>query len=153
MQHQPIAEELSRLVADLSNMSAALEGAVRTAQDLPERYTALRDSVQELVMVSLDALGDALETAKMSCGVVGDLPDEAARLELPDDRELRIAMFDAGAHERPVSATEIARVLWHGEHGHGEVVRLGQMLGMLESVGLVDRHPSNSRAARWSLPS
>ena len=71
------------------------------------------------------------------------LEDAAQRrtaLPLPDVNAMQLAMFDAGALRRPVSATQVANVLWHREHGHSDVVRVGQMLGMLASVGMVVRH-------------
>ena len=71
---------------------------------------------------------------------------------IPDADGLLDALLEAKAYEKPVSATEVARVLWHGKHGHSDLIRLGLRFGMLSSVGLVRRHKGDShRPNRWSL--
>jgi len=97
----------------------------------------------------LAEIGDRIDDAE-TC-IVARMAADRAGFPLPDDRELRLALFDADALETPVNASRVARVLWHGEHGHGDLVRLGQRLGMLASVGLVVRHGSRA-PYRWSLP-
>lgn len=81
-------------------------------------------------------------------------PAEPATLPVPDESTILLAMYDAGACDRPVSATAIADELWHGEQGHGDVIRVGHRLGMMSSVGLVRRIPGGDchLANRWELP-
>ena len=96
----------------------------------------------------LAGLGERLDLAE-ACWVARCDADRAA-FALPDEEDLRLALFDAGGLDRPVTVSAIARVLWHGEHGHGDLIRLGRRLGMLASVGLVVRHGA-SAPYRWSL--
>jgi hypothetical protein len=82
-------------------------------------------------------------------------PDDPARFDVPDINPLMFALLEAGGKHRPVSAKEVALVIWDGEHGHGDVVKLGLRLGMMASVGLVERHLvwfGSRKANRWTLP-
>lgn len=90
------------------------------------------------------------ELAELERADAEDAPTRA--FPIPDADGLLDALLEARAHEKPVSATEVARVLWHGEHGHSDLIRLGLRFGMLSSVGLLTRHRGDShRPNRWSL--
>lgn len=79
-------------------------------------------------------------------------PEDPARFDVPDTNELMFAVHEAGGRYRPVSASEVAGVLWEEEHGHGDVVKLGLRLGMMASVGMVDRHRGDGhKPNRWSV--
>lgn len=79
-------------------------------------------------------------------------PAASLLLPLPSVEGMMDALLDARAYERPVSATDVARALWRGEHGHSELCRVGQRLRMMAAFGMVIRHPGDShRGNRWSL--
>lgn len=121
------------------------------------------DLVEETeVELSPDLAAAILGTASEMLSLVADSLQETAsemhpvaRLPLPDVRGIVDALLDAGAHEHPVSATDVARALWHGEHLHGDVCRVGQRLRMMSAFGMVVRLApprDSSRPNRWSFP-
>lgn len=104
------------------------------------------------IAVPEDLLGPLLGALDEMLSFVVDCDDElpVARLPLPDVQGVLDALLDARAYERPVSATDVARILWHGEHQHGDLCRVGQRLRLMAGFGLIVRY-AGSRANRWGL--
>lgn len=130
--------------AVLASIRAACDHVERAEVDLPpDLADAILDAADEM----LGFVGNSLQEESSKAHPV-------ARLPLPDVRGVLDALLDARAHEHPVSATDVARVLWSGEHGHGDLCRLGQRLRMMSAFGMVVRHApgDSSRPNRWSLP-
>lgn len=112
---------------------------------LVERLALCLKQLDRTLGTMEDDLESALEVAR--------IVDAPTRLPVPEPAEISDAMLELDAHQRAVSATQIANVVWHGEQGHGDLCRLGQRLGMMSSVGLVVRVNRPSRNAyMWALP-
>ena len=140
-------------------MAPRLAALVERLEILMRRFEALTGELDDEPLYSRPQTTsrDVLNQWRQLVAELG-LDDEAidqavdSLLPLPDVDRIVDAMRSLGAVDSPVHANAVANEIWHGEHGHSEVVRLGQRLGMMASVGLVVRGPLSRRRFSWSLP-
>ena len=127
----------------------------------PEVLAHLRRTCDHLELAAIALPEEIIErllvTAGEMLGLVPDPDDDClpvVRLPLPGIQGILDALLDARAHECRVSASDVAGVIWNGEHGHSELCRLGQRLRLMSAFGMVVRHAprvDSGRANRWSL--